>query len=161
MNEFAKRIKQLDLSQVKESDYKQQFAACIVLTQDHKILLQQRPLNWRTFPGMIATFGGHIEGDETPIQAIVRELHEELGAKVDSSDLITLGVITEEVTSHTELVHLYFWHDTHSTITGCYEGEAKYFDSIEEALEHPKLMDDVCWALNECCDRGLLINPSK
>lgn len=157
MSKFKQPIKQIDLSQVDEAAFKQRHVGCIVLTQDHKILLQRRPLNWRTFPGMIATFGGHIETNETPSQAIIRELHEELGAKISSNDLIKLGIITEEVTHHTELVYIYFWHDQQGTITGCYECEAQYFNKVDEALSHPKIMDDVCWALGECQKRKLLI----
>jgi len=143
-------IKQVDLSQIDESAFKQRHAGCIVLTCNGRLLLQHRPDNWRTFPGMIATFGGHIEDNETSAQAIIRELHEELGAKVNQDDLVELGAVTEDVTQHTELVYLYFWHDKQNSITGCYECEAQYFDNTADALDHPKLMDDVRWALNEC-----------
>ncbi len=70
--------------------------------------------------------------------------------------MIGLGVVTEAITQYTELVHLYFWHDDQNTITGCYEAEAQYFADTSEALAHPKLMDDVRWALIECQNRGLL-----
>jgi len=107
---------------------------------------------------MIATFGGRIEANESPSQALIRELHEELGAKIQDCDLIKLGVITEAITQHKELVHLYFWHDKEGTITGCYECEAQYFDKVTLALNHPKLMDDVRWALLECQNKKLLDN---
>jgi len=149
-------MKQIDLTKVDVSAYKQQNTGCIVLTHDNRILLQYRPDNWRTFPGMLATFGGHIETNESPLNAIVRELYEELGATAKPDDLISLGAVTEVITQHTELVHLYFWHDEQNTITGCYEGEAQYFDNISDALANPKLMDDVRWALLECQNRGLL-----
>jgi len=150
------RINQIDLSQNDVSAFEQQYTGCIVLTHDNRILLQRRPKNWRTFPGMIATFGGHIESNETPINAIIRELHEELGAIAKPDELISLGAITEGYTQHTELVYLYFWHDKQTTITGCYEGEAQYFDTIAEAHAHAKLMDDVRWALMACQKMKLL-----
>lgn len=149
-------IKQIDLTKVDVSAFKQQNTGCIVLTHDNRILLQYQPDNWRTFPGMVATFGGHIESTESPLNTIVRELNEELGATAKPDDFISLGVITEEITQHTELVHLYFWHDEQNTITGCYEGEAQYFNNVGYALAHPKLMEDVRWALLECQRRGLL-----
>lgn len=96
-------IKQIDLSQIDESAFKQQHTGCIVLTHDGRVLLQHRPDNWRTFPSMVATFGGHIETNETLSETIIRELYEELGAEVNHSDLVELGIITEEVTRHTEL----------------------------------------------------------
>jgi len=149
-------IKQVDLSKIEQPKFKQQYADCVILTYNRKILLQHRPDNWRTSPGMITTFGGHIETHETPTQAVIRELQEEVGAKVTVDKLLTLGTITEECTQHTELVHLFFWHDKHNTITGCYECEAQYFDNVVEALAHPKLMEYVHWVLVECQNRELL-----
>jgi len=87
-------IKQVDLTKIDESTFKQQNTGCIVLTHNNRILLQRRPENWRTFPAMIATFGGHCE--------------------------------------------------------------AQYFDNVANALVHPKLMDDVRWALTECKNKQLI-----
>ncbi|MBN1684197.1 MAG: NUDIX hydrolase [Gammaproteobacteria bacterium] len=156
MQKFAEPIELLDLSQINLSDFKRRSVGCIVLTKDHQILLQHRPNNWRTFPGCLATFGGQIEQGETPIQALVRELKEELGAQVNPKDLIPLGAITEAITNYTELIYAYFWHDKSGTITGCYEAEARYYDSVKEALSHPKIMDDVRWMLRECQKRQLI-----
>lgn len=146
----------IDLTEIDASKFKRQCTGCIVLTHDNRILLQRRPNDWQTFPGMIATFGGGVEANESPLFAIIRELAEELGAQAEPNNLVYLGTITEQMTNHTELVHLYFWFDKHSTITGCYEGEAQFFDSIDDAFAHPKLMDDVKWALLECQARELL-----
>lgn len=149
-------IKQIDLSKSALVDFKQQHAGCIVLTSDNRILVQQRPDNWRTFPGMITTFGGHLESKESPIEAIIRELHEELGARVELHDLVSLGAITEEITEHTELIYLYFGHDKEKTITGCYECEPYYFDTMIDLLAHPKVMQEVRWAIMECQRQKLL-----
>ena len=149
-------IRVVDLTTVNTTNFKGFYVGCIVLTKDNKIMLQQRPLNWRTFPDCLATFGGHIEINETPISAIVRELAEELGAKVTPAELLSLGAITEAITNYSELIYIYFWHDKHGTITGCYECEAKYYDNCMAALAHPKIMDDVRWLLEECKNRKLL-----
>ena len=156
MSIIEKTIKLIDLTQIDPAAFAYRGVGCIVLTKDHKILLQQRGHNWQRFPGRLATFGGQIESGETPIQALIRELHEELGAQVNESDVIALGVITEAITQHRDLIYRYFWHDKSGSITGCYEGEAKYYDDIQAALDHPKIMDDVRWALNECQAKGLL-----
>jgi 8-oxo-dGTP diphosphatase len=74
--------------------------------------------------------------------------------------VVSLGAVTEAITGHSELIHVYFWHDKEGTITGCYEGEVRYFDSVQEVLTQPKVIDDTRWALNECLARGLLINAS-
>ena len=148
-------IRIIDLTTVDTTNFKG-FVGCIVLTKENKIMLQQRPPNWRTFPDCLATFGGHIETNETPLAAVVRELEEELGAKVIPADLINLGAITEVITNYSELIYVYFWHDKHGTITGCYECEAKYYDNCTAALAHPKIMDDVRWLLRQCEQRKLI-----
>lgn len=155
--EYLTRIKEINLSTIDEGSFKQRHVGCIVFTSNKQILLQRRPLHWRTFPGKIATFGGHVEEKETPSEALVRELREELGAVVKGDELIVLGTITEEITQYKELIYLYYWHDKRDTITGCYECEAQYFTAVNEALHHPELMDDVHWALIECQNRKLLL----
>lgn len=38
------------------------------------------------YPGMLGLFGGHIEKDEAPIDAVVREVHEETGHLASQED---------------------------------------------------------------------------
>jgi 8-oxo-dGTP pyrophosphatase MutT (NUDIX family) len=55
-------------------------AAAIIVTPDQHFLLQHRdekPGIW--YPGSWSLFGGAIEADETPAQALLRELAEEIG----------------------------------------------------------------------------------
>jgi 8-oxo-dGTP diphosphatase len=129
---------------------------CLVLSKDKKIILQQRDLTSPTFPGCLATFGGGIESNESPIDTLVRELKEELGAVIKTADVISLGAISEAETNYSELVYLYFWHDKHGTITGCYEGTAKYYRNPDQAMAHPKIMEDVKWLLHLCKKKNLL-----
>jgi 8-oxo-dGTP diphosphatase len=138
------------------ADPSRNVADAVVLTTDGKILLQQRPVNWGGSAGRLTAFGGHIDPGETAIEALVRELDEELGAIVDPAEVISLGALTESETGHTEIVHTYFWHDRNGTITGCYECEAVYYDRIAGALAHPKIMDYLRWMLLECQVRGLV-----
>ncbi|EKD72026.1 MAG: hypothetical protein ACD_46C00030G0010 [uncultured bacterium] len=147
---------QIIFDQTDESIFKNRYVGCLVLTQDQKILLQQRGLDWPTFPGYLAEFGGKIEANETPTQAITRELNEELGASVNEADLLNLGAVTEEMSKHTELIYVYFWHDKQGTITGCYEGEAKYFDNVNAILKNSNITDGLRWLLVECQNRGLI-----
>ena len=81
------------------------YVGCVVLTQDNKILLQQRPMHFKAYPGYLCEFGGKIETDETPQHALVRELQEELGAKVNSKDVVNFGAITELMSQHSELIY--------------------------------------------------------
>ena len=56
-----------------------EFSCAIVIDTDDRFLFQQRDdIPTILLPGMICLFGGHREGDETFLQCIVRELHEEL-----------------------------------------------------------------------------------
>lgn len=55
-------------------------AAALLVTPDGRYLLQHRdPLPGIFFPGWWGLFGGAIDPGETPRQALVRELDEELG----------------------------------------------------------------------------------
>ncbi|HEY8270769.1 MAG TPA: 8-oxo-dGTP diphosphatase MutT [Pseudobdellovibrionaceae bacterium] len=56
------------------------------LKKDGKILVGQRPEN-NSLPGQWEFPGGKIEPGETPEQALVRELQEELGIDVEVGDL--------------------------------------------------------------------------
>ncbi len=146
----------VDLSKIRPSDYNAQYVGCLVLTKDHKLLLQQRGHDFVTYPDYLCEFGGRIEQGEQPIQAIIRELKEELGALVQENELVSLGALTEAMSGHTELVYVYFWHDVQGTITGCYEGTARFFDNIGCILAYPKITDGLRWMLDECQKRGLL-----
>lgn len=136
--------------------YKQANVGCLVLSQDNKIVLQQRDGEAPTFPHHLSTFGGGIEKGESPLEALVRELHEELGAIVIPATVVALGVLTEEETHASKLLYAYFWHDRRGTITGCYEGSANYYDDPDQAEQHPKVMDDVRWMIRECKRRKLI-----
>ena len=144
----------LEVGSDESTGYAKQMSDCVILTHDNKILLQQRPDEWG---GQLTAFGGHLEEGESAEEGLVRELQEELGADVNQDDLVALGSVTENFTGHTELVNVYFWHDKSGTITGCYEGgEAREYETLEEALSHPKIMDYLVWALKKCREQDLL-----
>ena len=149
-------LKPVDLTQIDEGSFAKRLADCVVLTSDHKILLQQRPENWGASAGFLTAFGGHVEDGETIIQGLVRELHEELGAIVEPKDVVFLGAVTEDFTNHTKLVSLHFWHDKNNTITGCYECEPRYYETVDEALQHPKVMEYLQYMLLRCREAGLV-----
>jgi 8-oxo-dGTP diphosphatase len=157
LHNFTKLIESVDFEQVDKALFKREWACSLVLTKDRKILLQMRSDDRKSFPGCISTFGGSLEEGEKPIQALIRELHEELGANVSEADIVSFGVITEAVTKYTELVYVYFWHDRFGTITGCYEDSPLYFNDIASVIAHPKVMDYVPWLLEKCKNRGFLV----
>ena len=52
------------------------------------LLLTRRATTMREHPGQWALPGGRIDAGETPEEAAVRELHEELGLRVDASQVL-------------------------------------------------------------------------
>src|SRR5215510_15363656 len=52
-----------------------------LLVKEGHILLGQRSPNRALYPNVWDVFGGHIEADETPEDALIRELKEELGVE--------------------------------------------------------------------------------
>lgn len=52
-------------------------ASAIVLDHDHVLLVEHRKLGVWLYPG------GHIEPDEDPVQAVRREVHEEVGLDIE------------------------------------------------------------------------------
>ena len=150
-------IQPLSLAEAQKKSRNQYgYTGCIILTHDHRILLQLRDGGFKKFAHCISAFGGRIEEGETPEQTISRELNEELGARVVTSELIFISAYTEEVTQFTDVIYGYFWYDKHNTITGCFEGSPLFCPSAQEALKQPGLMDDVRWLLEQCQKRKLL-----
>lgn len=147
-----------DLDNINEEIYVKKYVGVIIVNANDEIVLQQRLDNWRNYFGCLSTFGGHMEKNELPVEAVIRELHEELGAVVNSSDLISLGAVIETFASHQELVYFFFWKDWNNTITGCYEGQMKCYSLIDQALAHPKILDGVRYALTVCKDNQLSID---
>lgn len=66
-------------------------AVLVALTEkeDPGMLLLHRPSNMRSHPGQIAFPGGGIDPGETPIEAALREAHEELG--IDPAKVRVIG----------------------------------------------------------------------
>lgn len=128
-------------------------ANAIVLTHDGRILLQQR-----TDFDVIGRFGGGAHAGETePEETVIRELNEELGATVQKPDLVLL---TDETgpTLRGEIVRVYtyLWQDRQNTITGCFEGLPAYFNKAAEALDNPKVRENVKRALRRAVQLDLL-----
>jgi len=54
------------------------------LVRDGRVLLGLRSAHRASYPGVWDVFGGHCEGSESPREALVRELREELGIELDA-----------------------------------------------------------------------------
>ena len=70
-----------------------------IVLKDGKILLGRR-LKKGPFHGMWCTFGGFVEPNETPLQALTRELYEELGIEtVNPEPLTFIETMVEDLPS--------------------------------------------------------------
>ena len=70
-----------------------EICAAALLVQDNRIVLGRRSSEQRIYPGVWDLPGGHLESGESPEQALVRELEEELG--IVPTKLTPLGVFDE------------------------------------------------------------------
>jgi 8-oxo-dGTP diphosphatase len=78
--------------------------AIAILHQDNKFLMQLRDdIPTILYPGYWAFFGGHVEAGETPKEAVVREIFEEIGYTLKNPQFFT--------TSESEKVIRYVFHE--------------------------------------------------
>ena len=64
--------------------------ACALVDEDNRVLIAKRP-EGRHMAGLWEFPGGKVEADERPEEALIRELHEELGIDVTKSCLAPLS----------------------------------------------------------------------
>lgn len=65
--------------------------SCFVVNEKGEVLIEKR-VNKGLTPGKLDLCSGHIDGDETQTQAMIRELGEELGIKIEEAlNVIKLG----------------------------------------------------------------------
>lgn len=158
---MKEEIRSLTLLELETMSFRNRYAGAIVITQDLKILLQQRGEDWDQFPGYIVAFGGKSAPSETMMEALIRELKEELGADVKPWEVINLGRFAiGEQDGPQDLLEVSYWQDRNKTITGCYEGEAIFFNTVEEILAHPKLISELRWIFKKFSTKQLLVSAN-
>ncbi|MFF0813558.1 NUDIX hydrolase [Rhodococcus sp. NPDC003318] len=96
--ECVARLTALDRIAVPDNGTRRAAVALAVITDDagSRLLLTRRPPRMRAHAGQFALPGGSIDPGETPEQAAVRELAEELG--VHAPDDAVLGLLDDYVT---------------------------------------------------------------
>jgi len=80
----------------------------IVATRGDDVLLLQRAMHKKLWPGIYNAPGGHVEQGETPAEAAVRELTEETGLQVD---VLTLrGLLIGDAVGELPGVLVFIYH---------------------------------------------------
>ncbi|WP_053365653.1 NUDIX hydrolase [Bacillus sp. FJAT-27245] len=92
-------------------DWHETFHCWFTLGED--VLFQKRSRTKKDYPGLFdITSAGHLMADET-IEDGIREIEEELGVKLQFNDLISLGVLKEEIKLETiydrEFCHVFLY----------------------------------------------------
>ena len=72
------------------------YAVAGILRRDDKILIAERPLG-KPYSGFWEFPGGKVEANESGEAALIRELHEELGIEVLSSETIRVPTVTKSI----------------------------------------------------------------
>ena len=101
-----------------------------VLIKNNKIFFQKRPKN-KSMPGLWELPGGKIENYETPENAIIRELFEEIGIKVNNKDLIPFNFISYSYSTFHLLMPIFLLKNWSGKIFSKEKQEIKFF-SYEE-----------------------------
>ena len=113
-------------------DRQQHFQECIafLLIKGNTVLAEKRKLTKKVVPGAIALPGGHLEADESPEEALLREVREELGiVPTDRYYVCTLLHRSQEFRK----LHYFAIHQWEGEITH-HEAEAMLwvpFDALE------------------------------
>ena len=81
-------------------------AAAALVDGDGRVLLQQRPPG-RSMAGLWEFPGGKLEAGETPEQALIRELAEELGISVEQACLAPAVFASDRIGDRALLLLLY------------------------------------------------------
>jgi 8-oxo-dGTP diphosphatase len=80
--------------------------AAALTTKDGRILVQKRP-EGRAMAGLWEFPGGKLDPAETPEEALIRELNEELGIGVEACDLVPCTFASEDLDGKRLVLLLY------------------------------------------------------
>ena len=106
---------------------------CLILDAAGRLLLQLRSRNKDIQPGRWDTsVGGHVSEGETPEQAVLREIREELGVAADPGQLRFLYRYLMRSEVESELVTTYLWRSEGPFVAQPEEIDALRFWSFEE-----------------------------
>jgi mutator protein MutT len=124
-----------------------------MLVRDGCLLLERRRDDARVRAGVWDTPGGHLEAGETPAQALVRELREELGIEVGAHRL-AMELDDRDPTSGEQYRHHVFVVDTFSGDVAARQGQRLCWVPLSDCLHLHRLEPLARAAMIELLDRG-------
>jgi 8-oxo-dGTP diphosphatase len=113
--------------------------AAALTNESGHILLQKRP-EGRPMAGYWEFPGGKVETDELPKQALIRELHEEIGVTVSANDLIPVTFATERLETGSgirELILLLYICRAWGNAPQSMEGQEMRWTALHEMRDLP------------------------
>lgn len=90
--------------------------ACALIDADRRVLIAQRPAD-KSFGGLWEFPGGKVENGETPEQALIRELAEELGIETQEACLAPLTFASHNYQDFHLLMPLYVCRKWRGVVT--------------------------------------------
>jgi 8-oxo-dGTP diphosphatase len=126
-------------------------AAGILLDSENRYLLGQRP-EGKPYAGYWEVPGGKVEKGETVFQALQRELQEELGIDIESSEELT--VLEHDYPHAYVRLYVSIIRKWSGTPTGC-EGQALSWQSITAENPTVEPLLPAAWPMLECLRRFL------
>ena len=116
-------------------------AAAALIDRDGRVLLAQRPAG-KAMAGLWEFPGGKVRSGETPEQALIRELREELGVDTWASCLAPLTFASHGYASFHLLMPLYACRKWEGTARSC-ENQALKWVSVRDLGDYPMPAADV------------------
>ena len=126
-------------------------AAGILLDSEGRYLLGQRPAG-KPYAGYWEVPGGKVEKGETVFQALKRELQEELGIDIQSSEELT--VLEHDYPHAYVRLYVSIIRNWTGTPLGC-EGQALSWQSITSESPSVEPLLPAAWPMLECLRRYL------
>lgn len=88
------------------SEHLTNIVVCGIIVRDGKVLIARRAKTKQTFPDRFELLGGHLDPGEQPVQALEREILEELEVKVHVGQLVDAFTYESEGVLKVELCYL-------------------------------------------------------